>query len=115
MKVDKSVKLQDKVSKLLHDADGAPYKIVYKTKRRYTPGSRKANSYINFCKEFSKKLRTETPGIKFKEVGVLAGEKWRSLTHEEKSVYVHQSAPVVLESVVAVDAVDHVVVKEESK
>lgn len=106
MKADKSagVKKIDKVSKLLHDADGVPYKIVYKTKRRYTPGSRRANAYINFCKVYAKQLRSEKPEVTFKEVGVLAGEKWRSMSAEEKAVH----APVVV-APVAVPAADAVV------
>ena len=116
MKADKSAGVKkadkDKVSKLLHGADGVPYKIVYKTKRRYTPGSRRANAYINFCKVYAKQLRSEKPEVTFKEVGTLAGEKWRSMSADEKAV--HTLAPVApvapVESVVV--APEHLVSDE---
>ena len=42
------------------------------------------NKYINFCNKMREVVKTEKPGISFKDVSVELGKRWKSLSPEEQ-------------------------------
>merc|ERR1711976_979788 len=46
-----------------------------------------AGAYVFFANEMRPKLQEENPGVKFVDIGKILGEKWRSLTAEDKARY----------------------------
>jgi hypothetical protein len=42
------------------------------------------NKYINFCNKMRETVKTEKPGITFKEVSVELGKRWKELSPEEQ-------------------------------
>ena len=45
------------------------------------------NKYINFCNKMRDTVKTEKPGITFKDVSVELGRRWKSLSPEEQLTY----------------------------
>jgi hypothetical protein len=45
------------------------------------------NKYINFCNKMRDTVKTEKPGITFKDVSVELGRRWKSLTSEEQNKF----------------------------
>lgn len=50
-------------------------------------GSVKPNSYITFFKSFRKEFVSGNTGADFLSIGKAAGEKWRSLSVDERKTY----------------------------
>lgn len=48
---------------------------------------RAAGAYVFFANEMRPKLQEENPGVKFVDIGKILGEKWRSLSAEERAPY----------------------------
>ena len=53
---------------------------------------RARGSFVFFTFDMRPKVTAENPGIKFVDMGVVLGERWRALPPEEKSKYENQAA-----------------------
>ena len=73
-----------------HDARGVliedtrPRKKSKRTPKDPSAPKRASGAYVFFTNEMRPKVLQEYPGIKFTDLGIILGERWRALTPEEK-------------------------------
>lgn len=64
-----------------------------KTRSKKDPNAPKRNlsSYMFFCQANREQIKKENPNANFGQMGKLLGERWKSLTEEEKKPYIIQA------------------------
>eukprot|EP00898_Chlorokybus_atmophyticus_P005311 jgi/Chlat1/5781/Chrsp387S00877 len=80
-----------KAKKAPEPADGGKQKKEKKKKDPNAP-KRGMSAYMFFANANRDKVKAERPGISFGEVGKVLGERWKSLSAEEKKPYEQQAA-----------------------
>ncbi|KAI8449560.1 high mobility group box domain-containing protein [Phakopsora pachyrhizi] len=79
-----SVKRSGKV-----DIDGNPVVKQRRTKKEKDPNApkRPLSAYMYFSQDWRERIKAENPEVSFGEIGRLLGQKWKSLSDEEKKPY----------------------------
>ena len=65
--------------------------VIYTPDTMATRVKRPMNSFMLFAKKYRLELTRQHPGRDNRDISVLLGEKWRSLSSEEKRVYAREA------------------------
>lgn len=82
---------QDELIEMWENASKMKTKTVKSSSKRMSP-------WLQFCKNERAQLKSQQPNLKFGEISKLIGEKWSSLSNEDKEKYRSENTNVVVPS-----------------
>jgi len=69
------------------DVEGNPIKRRTKKDKDPNAPKRPLSAYMYFSQDWRERIKTEHPEVSFGEIGRLLGQKWKSLSDEDKKPY----------------------------